>query len=112
MDQYLALEVGQGDKASRLLVDAYYVAASAREAAGDRAGAMRLLESGLRQPRTAKSEPLLYKAGELSLYAGKHQVARSYFEQVVKNGSDPDWVRLAKQSLESLDVKNAAGAGK
>lgn len=112
MDQYLALEAGQGDKASRLLVDGYYVAASAREAAGDRAGALRLLESGLRQPRTAKSEPLLYKAGELNQFAGKHQVARSYFEQVVKNGSDPDWIRLAQQALESLDMKGATGAGK
>lgn len=110
MELYLALESGRGDKASRLLPDAYYVAASAREATGDRAGALRLLEAGLRQPVSEKSEPLLYKAGELNLYAGKKQLARSYFEQVVKNGPDPDWIKLAQQALESLDSQGAPGA--
>jgi TolA-binding protein len=112
MEQYLELAAGLGDKASRLLPDAYYVAASAREASGDRTGALRLLEKGLRQPLTAKSEPLLYKAGELNLYAGNKQAARNYFEQVVKNGPDPDWIKLAQQALEALDTKSVPEAAK
>jgi len=111
LDQYLALEGGLGDKASRLLPDAYYVAASAREATGDRKGALRLLEAGIKQPRMAKNEALLYKAGELHLHAGDKQRARNYFELVAKNGPDPDWVRLAQQALESLGGKAPAGPG-
>lgn len=106
MELYLARESGLGDKASRLLPDAYYVAASAREATGDRNAALRLLESGLKQPAAAKSQALLYKAGELNLHAGNKAIARDYFERVAKSGADPDWSRLAQQELESLDAKS------
>jgi TolA-binding protein len=112
MNQFIGLEAGRGDKASRLLPDAYYVAASALEAAGDRSGALRLLEAGLKQPLAAKSEPLLYKAGELHLHAGEKEVARKFFDQVAKNGPDPDWIRLAQQALESMDAKSAPGAAR
>jgi len=110
MELYLSLEQGQGDKKSlQLLPDAYYVAVSAKEALGDRQGALRLLEAGLRLPGNQQSEALLYKAGEINQLAGRNDLARTYFEQVAKNGPDPDWKKLAQQALETLDSKGSPG---
>jgi len=108
MELYLSSGAGKADKMARFLPDAYYVAASAREASGDRKGALRLVESGLNITTLAGREELLYKAGELTLYEGKKQLARNYFERVIKDGKDPDWQKLARQALESLDAKSAA----
>jgi len=109
MELFLALEKGQGPKkATGLLPDAYYVAVSARESLGDRKGALRLLETGLRIPGNERREELLYKAGELNLHEGRDQLARNYFEQVAKNGPDPDWKKMAQQAIESLDSKKAS----
>jgi TolA-binding protein len=100
IDLYLASEKSSG---TRLLPDAYFVAVSARESTGDRKGALRLLDAGLKLPGNPRSEEFLYKAGEINLLEGKRQLARTYFEQVVTKGKDPDWQRLARQALESLD---------
>jgi len=108
MELYLSSGAGKADKKARFLPDAYYVAASAREASGDRKGALRLVETGLNITTLAGREELLYKAGELTLYEGKKQLARNYFERVIKDGKDPDWQKLARQALESLDAKSAA----
>ena len=105
MERYLSPGTSQGDKAARLLPDAYYVAASAREATGDRKGALRLIESGLNKPNLAGREELLYKAGQLNLYEGRKQLARNCFEKVAKIGKDPDWRKLANQAMESLDTR-------
>ena len=105
MEAYLSSRDASGGEVPRLLPDAYYVAVSAREASGDRKGALRLLESGIKLPANARNEALLYKAGELNLLDGKRQLARSYFEQVAKNGKDPDWQKLAQQALNSLGTK-------
>ena len=113
MELYMSLEQGRRDKTvSRLLPDAYYVAVSARESMGDSKGALRLLESGLKIPGNERREELLYKAGELNLHEGKKQLARSYFEQVAKNGPDPYWKKLAQQAIESLDSKTVEGAAR
>jgi len=109
MELYLAQTSGQGERAERLLPDAYFVAISARESLGDHKGALRLLEAGLKLPSNAHSDELLYKAGELSLAQGKAQQARGYFQQIVKNGKDSDWQKLAQQAIVSLDVKVGAG---
>ncbi|HEX9023468.1 MAG TPA: tetratricopeptide repeat protein [Geobacteraceae bacterium] len=108
MEVYLSSRGASGGEASRLVPDAYYVAASAREAAGDRKGALRLLESGIRLPANAGNGGLLYKAGELNLLDGKRQLARSYFEEVAKNGKDPDWQKLAQQALVSLGAEGSS----
>ncbi|HEY4743132.1 MAG TPA: tetratricopeptide repeat protein, partial [Desulfuromonadaceae bacterium] len=105
MEAYLSSRGGSGGEATRLLPDAYYVVVSAREASGDRKGALRLLESCLKLPANAGNEGLLYKAGELNLLAGKQQLAREYFERVAKGGKDPDWQKLAQQALNSLETK-------
>jgi hypothetical protein len=107
MELYLPRGGGGGDKATRLLPDAYYVAASARESAGDRRGALRLIETGLRMPGLAERDELLYKAGELQLHEGRTGLARDYFEQVMKKGSDPDWQKLARHALETLETRPA-----
>lgn len=110
MELYLPRGVGQGDKPTRLLPDAYYVAASARESAGDRRGALLLVEAGLKKPGLAGRDELLYKAGELHLHEGRTSRAQDYFEQVQKKGNDSDWQKLARQALESLETKPAKGA--
>ncbi|NVN89791.1 MAG: tetratricopeptide repeat protein [Desulfuromonadales bacterium] len=106
IELFLSLGAGQGDKVARLLPDAYYVAASAREAAGDHKGALRLIETGLGKPDLAGREELLYKAGELTLNEGNKERARKYFEKILKTGKDPDWQKLASQALESLETKS------
>jgi TolA-binding protein len=108
----MELYIASRDGGARLLPDAYYVAASAREASGDRKGALRLLESGIKLPPNEHNEGLLYKTGELNLLDGNKQRARNYFEQVAKNGKDPDWQRLAQQALSSLEPKGQSAAAK
>jgi TolA-binding protein len=103
IDMYLT---SSGSGGVQFLPDAYSAAVSARESTGDRKGALRLLETGLKLPGNPRSEEFLYKAGELNLLEGKKQLARTYFEQVVSKGKDLDWQRLARQALESLDMKN------
>jgi TolA-binding protein len=104
MDLYLAAATSAD---GRYLADAYYVAVSARESTGDRKGALRLLEAGLKLAGNQRNDEFLYKAGELNLLDGKKQQARTYFQQVASKGKDPDWMRLAQQALESLDLKAA-----
>lgn len=105
MELYVASGDGSTGEGARLIPDAYYVAASAREASGDRKGALRLLESGIKLPANANNEGLLYKVGELNLLDGRKERARGYFEQVAKKGKDPDWQKLAQQALDSLEIK-------
>jgi TolA-binding protein len=95
------------EKYVRLLPDAYITAASARLALGDRKGALRMLDAGIKVSGNGRGEEFLYKAGEINALEGRKQVARAYFEQVVKNGKDPDWKRLAEQAMGALDL-NAA----
>lgn len=99
MDLYLA---GHGGRDPRLVPDAYFVAASSREALGDRKGALRLLEEALRLPNNKRSEEFTYQTGQIYLRDGKPQKARAIFEQLIKTGKDPDWQKLARQALASL----------
>jgi len=95
----LFLSVAQSE--SRYLSDTYYVAASAREAVGDRKGASKLLDLGLSLPINKNNEAMLYKAGQINIVAGNRQKGKAYLEQVVQNGKDQDWKRLAQQALDS-----------
>jgi TolA-binding protein len=105
-DLYIAT-VGREEKKNRLLPDAYFVAASARLASGDRKGALHVLDVAIKLPDNVRNEEFLYKAGEINALEGKKQVARAYFEQVVKNGKDPDWKKLAQQATVALDQNPA-----
>jgi TolA-binding protein len=101
MDLYIAT-AGRDEKDAQHLPDAYYVSASARLDSGDRKGALRMLDAGIKLPDSGRKEEFLYKAGEINALEGKKQVARSYFEQVVIKGKDEDWKRLAQQAIELL----------
>lgn len=102
IDSFLALA---GATNSRLLPDAYYVAYSSRESLGDRKGALRLLDAGLRLQGNPRNEEFMYKAGEINLQEGKQLQARALFEQVATKGKDPDWQKLARQALDTLNSK-------
>jgi len=99
MELYLAAVKGM--KEQPLLVgDAYYVAAISRQAQGDLKGAAGLLEAGLKTAPKERKDQFMYKLGELSEQAGHAEQARKLFEQVLKEGKDQDWRRLARQALE------------
>ncbi|MBI2354689.1 MAG: tetratricopeptide repeat protein [Deltaproteobacteria bacterium] len=110
MELYVAS--GATGEGASLMPDAYYVASSAREALGDRKGALRLIEAGIRQSANERNEGLLYKAGELNLLDGRKGLARDYFEQVAKRGKDPDWQKMAQQALESLEASDPPGVSR
>jgi TolA-binding protein len=103
IDLYLATA---GTAGIQNLPDAYFVAFSARESLGDRKGALRLLEAGLKLQGNPRNEEFLYKSAEINLLEGNKQIARARFELVASKGKDPDWQRMALQALESIDLKN------
>ena len=90
---------------TRLLPDAYFVAVSSREAVGDRKGALKLLDIALKLPDNKRHEEFMYKAGDINLRNGNVIRAREKFEQLLKDGKDPDWQKLARQALASLETK-------
>lgn len=99
MESYLAAV--KGAKELPLLVgDAYYVAAASRQVLGDRKAAADLFEAGLKVASKERKDQFLYKLGELAALEGKPEQSRVLFERVLKEGTDPDWQRLARQSLE------------
>lgn len=102
MDLFLATPVGRD---ARLLPDAYFIAASSRDAVGERKNALKLLDAALKLADNKRKEEFMYKAGDISLRDGNVLRAREMFEQLVKNGKDPDWQNLARQALTSLDAK-------
>lgn len=100
MDLFLAVLPG---RTPRLFPDAYFVAASARENSGDLKGALRLFEASLKLPNNPRNEEFTYKAAQLNLKAGTAARAKLLLNQLVKNGKDSDWQKLAQQSL--LNIK-------
>jgi len=102
MELYLAAVTGVKDQPP-LVLDAYYVAASALQNQGNRKKAVMLLEQGVKLVKGHRDQ-LVYKLGELAMQDGRTSLARQYFEQLVKDGKDPDWQRLARLSLADLDV--------
>lgn len=101
MELYLTAVRG-GKEQPPLVPDAYYVAASALQNQGNRKKAVALLEQGVKLVKEHRDQ-LIYKLGELAMQDGRTSQARQYFEQLVKDGKDPDWQRLARLSLADLD---------
>lgn len=99
MELYLATVKGMKVQPP-LVADAYYVAAASKQAQGDRKGAVLLLETGMKSVPAAHKDQFLYKLGELAALDGRTEQARTLFEKIVKEGKDPDWQSLARQSLE------------
>jgi TolA-binding protein len=102
MDLFLAAHTGSDP---HLLPDAYFVAGSARESLGDRKGALKLFEAALKLPDNNRNEEFIYRAGQINLLEGNTRRARGLFDQLAKNGKDPDWQKLAQQALSSLESK-------
>jgi len=103
MESYLAAV--KGAKELPLLVgDAYYVAAASRQVLGDRKAAAGLFEAGLKVASKERKDQFLYKLGELAALEGKPEQSRALFERVLKEGTDPDWQRLARQSIEESKI--------
>jgi TolA-binding protein len=99
MDLFLATPSGRDP---HLMPDAYFVAGSARESLGDRKGALKLFEAALKLPDNSRNEEFIYRTGQINLREGNTRRARELFEQLEKNGKDPDWQKLAQQALTSL----------
>ena len=104
MDLYLSASSGR-DPSN--VPDAYFVAASARESSGDHKGALKLFEAALKLPDHKRKEEFVYKAGQINLSAGNANRAKSLFDQLAKDGKDPDWQNLARQALASIELKSA-----
>ncbi len=102
MDLFLAAASGRDP---RLVPDAYFIAASARESMGDRKGALRLIEAAIKLTDNKRNEEFIYKAGQINLLEGNIGRAKGLFNQLVKSGKDPDWQKLAQQALASIESK-------
>lgn len=102
MDLFLA---SPGSRDPRLMPDAYFVSAYAREASGDYSGALKMLEAALKLPDNKRNEEFLYKIGEINLRAGNTKEARASFESLAKTGKDPDWTKLAQLAITSIESK-------
>jgi len=102
MELFLAAPSGRD---ARLVPDAYFVAGSAKENIGDLKGALKLFEAALKLPENRRYEEFLYRAGQINLREGNTRQAKVLFEQLAKDGKDPDWQNLARQALTSLESK-------
>lgn len=103
MELYLATVKGAKEQPP-LIADAYYVAASALQGQGDRKGAAALLERGVTVVPKGVKDQFVFKLGELAMQDGRTQQARQYFQQIIKEGKDQDWQRMARLSLNELDL--------
>jgi TolA-binding protein len=104
MDFFLAAPVARDP---RLLPDAYFVAGSARESAGDQKGALAMFEAALKLPNNNRNEEFAYRAGQSNLRAGNTRRAKELLSGIAENGKDPDWQKLARQALIPLQSKPA-----
>jgi TolA-binding protein len=102
MDMFIDSRAGRDP---RLVPDAYFVAASARESMGDRKAALKLFEAALKIPGNSRNDEFTYKTGQINLLQGNTGRARVLFAHLAKNGKDPDWQKLAQQALTSLESK-------
>ncbi|HXE96350.1 MAG TPA: tetratricopeptide repeat protein [Dongiaceae bacterium] len=103
MDLFLAAPSGRDPS---IVPDAYFVAGSARESSGDLKGALKLFEAALRLPDNKRNEEFIYRAGQINLSVGNTVRAKGLFDQLAKNGKDPDWQKLAQQALASIESKS------
>ena len=83
------------------------MAVSSRENTGDRKGALKLLDAALKLADNRRREEFIYKSGDINLRDGNISRARAMFEQLDKNGKDPDWQKLARQALATIETKSA-----
>jgi TolA-binding protein len=109
MIRYLAtVRNGAG---SFLASDARMVAATSRLARKDTAGAMEMYRTGYEASQGEQREMFLFKMGDLHRREGRQGEARLKWEQLVREGKDPVWTRMAAQALADLEWGKKWGAG-
>lgn len=87
-----------------LLADAYFTMGLGRERSGNTGGAIAAMTSGLNLAAAERKDQYRFKLADIQARAGRPEAARKLWEQVVKEGKDPEWQALAAQSLVNLDV--------
>jgi TolA-binding protein len=103
MVRYIAATSERG-QASPLAADAYFTISLGRERSGNHAGAIAAMDKGLTLAIPERKDQFRYKLAELYAQSGRAPAARQLWEQLVKDGKDPEWQSLAAQSLTKLDV--------
>lgn len=104
MELYLAATSGR-DK--NLVPDAYFIVGSARESMKDRKAALKAFEAAIALPDNKRNEEFVYRAGQINLLEGNHAKAKKLFGQLINNGKDPDWKKLARQAMSSIEQKGS-----
>jgi TolA-binding protein len=112
-EQAMALFIraeAKGNYAPPLVCDAYLVAATARQVRGDRQGAMALYRAGHAVAHGEWRDQFRYRIGELLAMQGESGAAREEWQRLVKEGSDPLWLKLGSQALTDLAWRDKNGA--
>ncbi len=102
MRRFIAEQEGRGG-GSALLADAYFVTAASCGARGAFDQALTVCRRGLEIAAVDQRDQFLYKMGELEKGAGRRNLARQQWEQLVQEGRDQVWQKLAAQGLAELD---------
>jgi TolA-binding protein len=105
------LAAGRNGAGSFLTSDARMVAASAMLARKDAVGAMEMYRAGYETCQGEQREMFLYKMGVLSRREGRRGEARSRWEQLIREGKDPVWTRMASQALADMQWSEKWGPG-
>lgn len=100
MGRYLANLPPKTDTA--LTADARIIIASAQLSRNDTVGALQTYREGFESSRGEHRDMFLYKMGAALLTQKKQAEARTRWEQLVREGSDPVWKSLAIQALADL----------
>jgi tetratricopeptide (TPR) repeat protein len=87
-----------------LLADAYFTMGLGRERSGNANGAITAMTNGLNLAAPERKDQYRFKLADIQARAGRPEAARKLWEQVVKDGNDPEWQALAAQALVNLDV--------
>ena len=109
MTLYAAAMQSRGER-SPLQADACFVSGCARLALGDRAGSLAALRAGLSQAAPERRDQFTYKIGEVHAAEGRLAEARSTWEALAREGSDPEWRKLANLALADLEWRTVKDA--
>ena len=109
MEQFIAA-MHQRKATSPLVVDAYFVAASALHGAGSIAKALESYRAGLTLAAPDGRDRFLYRIGDICLREGRNTEAKGYWDKILKEGNDAVWQKLASQAMADLEWRERTGA--
>jgi TolA-binding protein len=96
-------ELSKRGAQSPFQADAFLVRASAKLARGDGKGAMAMYQDGYAVAHGELRDACLYKMGDLYRRQGDGNYARSMWNKLVKEGTDPLWKKMAEQELSEME---------